>query len=723
MSTLIASDHAQTNASRKIVNQAIGQFHGGVYPPENKEQSMQLPIAELPIPAELVFPLNQHMGAPASPIVEVGDYVLGGQKIADAVGVFSAAIHASSSGTVTAIEERTLAHPSGMRGLCIVIATDGKHEQLPLAGCEDYRQESPSTLVKKIREAGITGLGGAGFPTAVKLKPQSHFSINTLIINGTECEPYITADHSLMLNYANDVIAGARLLAFMLGEPENILIGVEENKPDAIDALEAAVKAQTDSSNIEIITFPTKYPSGGEKQLIQLLTGKEVPAGEIPASLGIVVQNVGTTVAAYRAIVQGQALTSRITTFVGDALNTQRNIQVLLGTPISFVLEQLGYAADNNDKLIMGGPMMGFALENAEIPVIKSTNCIIAPSKQELPPQPVAQECIRCGMCAEVCPASLLPQQLYWYAKAEEYERAQNHQLFDCIECGACSYVCPSNIPLVQYYRAAKGTIKQIEKEKVKSDHARQRFEFRKLRIEKAEQEKIAKREARKAAAAKAKKLQAEKAAAENKAEPASTATTADPVAAAMARVKEKQNDPVAQQAKLERAVSSAKDRVAKLEDKLSKPLNFATGTEEEHRDRISSQVKQAKVRQQEAEKQLADFLANVSAPATTNTKENAAANITANTVTKATPKAAPSNDAASAAIEKAKASKAALAGMSPKEKVQKQVDSLEQRLVKAQQRYDDAKAENSEHVDAFKSAAEKLEQKLSATKEELEKL
>jgi electron transport complex protein RnfC len=712
MSSLIATDN-----EKKIISQAIGEFHGGIFPPENKDQSMQLPIAELAIPKELVFPLNQHMGVPAEPIVAVGEHVLGGQKIAAAVGGFSAAIHASSSGTVTAIEERTLPHPSGMSGVCIVIATDGKHEQQRYATCSDYQQEAPETLIETIREAGITGLGGAGFPTAVKLKPQAQYAINTLILNGTECEPYITADHSLMLHYAEDVIHGAELLAYILGQPEKVLIGVEDNKPDAIAALAAVIASKKSSQSIEIVTFATKYPSGGEKQLIQLLTGKEVPSGAIPASLGIVMQNVGTAVAAYRAVVQGQPLTSRVTTFVGEALDTQRNVQVLLGTPIHFILDRLGYAADQNEKLIMGGPMMGFALDNTSIPVIKSTNCVIAPSKQELPPQPIAQECIRCGMCAEACPASLLPQQLYWYAKAEEYERAQNHHLFDCIECGACSFVCPSNIPLVQYYRAAKGAIKHIEQEKVKSDHARQRFEFRKLRIEKAEQEKIAKREARKAAAAEAKRLQAEKLA--NNDTSVSTDTDSskkvDPVAAAMARVKKQQNDPATQLPKLERAVNSAKDRVAKLEEKLSQPFNYATGTDEEHRDRITSQVKQAKMRLQDAEKILTDFVASNSDAKATDTKVTASKEPSA---VAAVP--APTNDAASSAIEKAKANSAALASMSPQEKLQKQIESLEQRLVKAQQRLQDAEKDNSEHVDAFKNAAEKLEHKLAAAKQEL---
>lgn len=696
-----------------IVVEAPGQFHGGVYPPENKSQSMQQAPGSLPIPATLIFPVSQHMGAPAEPIVAVGDKVLAGQKIAEAIGAFSASIHASSSGTVTAIEDRPLPHASGMSGLCIVIETDGQHQSIDSSeqAITDYTSKTPAELLSRIRESGITGLGGAGFPTAVKLNPQSHYAIDTLILNGTECEPYITADHSLMLHHAASVINGAKLLSFMLGNPENILIGVEDNKPDAIEALEAAIKEAAQDSNddvisrIRIMTFPTKYPSGGEKQLIQLLTGKEVPSGAIPAQLGIVMQNVGTAVAAYDAVVNGKPLTSRITTFVGEALNSQRNMEVLLGTPIEFALETMGFNASDNERLIMGGPMMGFALHTATTPIVKSTNCIIAPSRQELPTQPSAQECIRCGMCAEACPVSLLPQQLYWYSKAEDYEKAQNYNLFDCIECGACSFVCPSNIPLVQYYRAAKGSIRQQEKEKVKSDHARQRFEFRKLRIERAEAEKVAKREARKKAAAEAKRLQAEKQnAATGETADANTKASVDPVAAAMAKVQQQKNDPAAQQAKLERTINSSKDRIQKLKDKLA-------DAEGEQQDRISAQIKQAEVRLQDSEQQLAE-LADKAQTNEVVEKPGPAAKKASSKAT--AQEKTDSQDAASRAIEKAKAKSAAMATMSEEERLQQQIDSLQTRLSKAKDKLAKAEAENSEHIDAFRTGVEKMQNKLN---------
>ena len=672
---------------------------GGVHPPENKIQSMREPLGEVSLPAELVYPLSQHIGTPAIPIVEVGEHVLAGQKIAEAVGGFSVPVHASTSGTITAIEPRLLPHSSGMSDTCIVLASDGKHEFIEFEGCEDYATLDKATLINKIRDAGIAGLGGAGFPTAIKLNPTADDKIHTLILNGTECEPYITADDCLMQNYADELIAGAQLLAHILGEPDRVVIGIEDNKPDAIHKVQQAAK----DTPIEVVSFPTKYPSGGEKQLIQIITGIEVPSGKIPAKLGMVIQNVGTAVAAYRAVRFGEPLTWRITTIVGEALETQRNIKALLGTPIEHILKEHGFNAANSPRLIMGGPMMGFALTDSRVSLVKTTNCIIAPSHAEMPPAPPAQECIRCGMCAEACPASLLPQQLYWYAKSEEYERLQNHNLFDCIECGACSYVCPSNIPLVQYYRSAKGEIRTQEQERIKSDHARQRFEFRKQRIEQAEQEKIAKREARKKAAEAAKKLAAEKKAAAEAAGKEPT-PTADPVAAAMARVQAKQQDPVAQKAKLERALNSAKSRVEKLQSRLNDDEQTA-----EQKEKLEAQIKQAQVRLNDAEKNLAALGNKVANKTESSETEN-----------KPAPQKTAPTDAASLAIEKAKANAEAMAKMSPKDKLDKQLSALETRLVKAKDKLQKAEADNSEHIEAFKTAVEKLEEKISTTKNEL---
>jgi electron transport complex protein RnfC len=475
----------------------IWDFHGGIHPAENKHQSLQTAIRTAGIPPQLTFPLSQHIGAPAQPVVEVGQRVLKGELIAKANGFISVPVHASTSGTISAIEDSPVAHPSGLMAPCIVLQSDGEDRWLEHSGCADYRQLDKQTLLNAIREAGIAGMGGAGFPAAVKLgvNPDKG-KIETLIVNGTECEPYITADDILMRDRADQIIAGALILSHLV-DPTAILIGVEDNKPEGIAALRAAA-AGTD---IEVVVFPTKYPSGGEKQLIEILTGKQVPSGGLPADVGIVCQNIGTVVAIHRAIAHGEPLISRITTVTGAALSQPQNFEVLLGSPMDFLLQQAGFDESKCQRLVMGGPMMGFRVASAAVPIVKTTNCLLAPDVAELPPPEPAQACIRCGICAEVCPASLLPQQLYWFARGKEYEKLEAHNLFDCIECGACSYACPSNIPLVQYYRASKAEVTQIRKDQAKSDHSRTRFEARQERLDRETADKEAGRKARKLAA------------------------------------------------------------------------------------------------------------------------------------------------------------------------------------------------------------------------------
>ncbi|MEP5764993.1 MAG: electron transport complex subunit RsxC [Halieaceae bacterium] len=477
----------------------IWDFHGGVHPAENKLQSLQCDISSAGIPPQLTFPLSQHIGAPAEPIVEVGEKVRKGQKIAEARGFISVPVHASTSGTISAIEDRLIAHASGLSAPCIVLDSDGQDEWISHQGTEDYSKLEKAELLKIIRDAGIAGMGGAGFPTAVKLavNPDAH-KIQTLIINGTECEPYITADDVLMRERAADIIAGAEILRHILN-PDEVLIGVEDNKGAAAAALKGAVR--NSGSSVEIVTFPTKYPSGGEKQLIEILTGKQVPSGGLPSELGIVCQNVGSVVAIYRAVVHGEPLISRITTVTGAAVAQAQNFEVLLGSPMSYLLQLAGFQPERCARLVMGGPMMGFTVADHEVPVVKTTNCLLAPTAEELPAPDPAQACIRCGLCAEACPASLLPQQLYWFARSREYEKLAAHNLFDCIECGACSYACPSHIPLVQYYRAGKAEVTQMRHDQAKSEHSRTRFEARQERLERDAAAKEAQRAARKQAA------------------------------------------------------------------------------------------------------------------------------------------------------------------------------------------------------------------------------
>ncbi|MFP6801488.1 MAG: electron transport complex subunit RsxC [Pseudomonas sp.] len=483
----------------------IWDIPGGIHPAERKELSNRTPIQSAPLPKRLTLPLNQHIGAPAEPVVGVGERVLKGQLIAAANGFVSVPVHAPTSGTISFIGPQPYPHVSGMLAPAIVLDSDGLDEWIELAPQTDYRHLEHSALIELIRQAGISGLGGAGFPTAVKLNARPTQKIHTLIINGTECEPYISADDLLMRERASELISGIDILVQLI-HPDQVLIGIEDNKPEAI----AAVREALAERSYQLKVFPTKYPSGGEKQLIQILTGVEVPSGGLPADIGMLCQNVGTCVAIHDAVIHGKPLISRITTLTGEALSQPMNVEVLLGTPVGELLEFAGLDRNKLNRLIMGGPMMGFTLPDFAVPVIKTTNCLLASTTAELPPPPPAMPCIRCGECAEACPASLLPQQLHFFAIGQEHEQLKAHNLFDCIECGACAYVCPSSIPLVQYYRAAKGEIRDLEQKQLKAEQSKQRFELRQERLRRAEEQKEADRQARAAKAAQAKAAQAQ---------------------------------------------------------------------------------------------------------------------------------------------------------------------------------------------------------------------
>ncbi len=497
----------------------IWDIPGGIHPPERKELSNRTPIQQPPLPERLTLPLGQHIGALAEPCVAVGERVLKGQKIAEANGFVSVPVHAPTSGMVSFIGPQPYPHASGIPAPAIVIDADGQDEWCALAPCPDYRALEAGELLEKIRDAGINGLGGAGFPTAVKLAARPQQKIRTLILNGTECEPYITADDLLMREKADALVGGIDILVQLI-QPDEVLIGIEDNKPEAI----AAVREALSGRDYQVRVFPTKYPSGGEKQLIQILTGREVPAGGLPADIGILCQNVGTAVAIHDAVVHGKPLISRIVTLTGEALARPMNVEALLGTPVGELLAFAGLDENKLDRLIMGGPMMGFTLPSLEVPAIKTTNCLLAPTRQELPAPPPAMPCIRCGECALACPASLLPQQLHFFALGQEHEQLKAHNLFDCIECGACAYVCPSSIPLVQYYRASKAEIRELEQKQQKAEHSKQRFEQRQERLRREEERKEAERRARAEKAARAKAAQAEAASAATPAAPASTA-------------------------------------------------------------------------------------------------------------------------------------------------------------------------------------------------------
>ncbi len=579
----------------------IFDFHGGIHPPENKTQSTQQAIETIPLADEFVVPLNQHIGAPASPIVSPGEKVLKGQCIAEAQGFISTNIHAPTSGVVEAIRLAASNHPSGLPVLSVIIKSDGEDKWINLENVSDPHSLDARTIIDLVRTAGIAGMGGAGFPTSVKLGSEK---IDTFILNAAECEPYITADDMLLRNYSDEVIAGALLLSKTFPNLRNILIGIEDNKPAAIQCLQTAINNAKADIPIELLVVPTKYPSGGEKQLIYLLTGKEVPSGGIPAQIGIVMQNVGTCRAVWQALRYGKPLISRITTVVGKTLSRQGNLELPIGTPIKHVLRERGFVAQKKQRIVVGGPMMGWAIEDAAAPVLKATNCLLVPSQEELPLPPPEQACIRCGLCAEACPAELLPQQLYWYSRAEDQDKLNAYNLSDCIECGACSYVCPSAIPLVQYFRAGKGLIRQHQKEKEKSDQARLRFEARKARIEKAEAEKEAKRAARKQAAEVAKQKLAKKTGTETSGEASMKVIKSVLVENALASLKqESAGDPEKELARLQRGLSSAESRLERARATLIK--NQEEGADPARLDALAARVKEAELKMHEAKKKL----------------------------------------------------------------------------------------------------------------------
>jgi electron transport complex protein RnfC len=426
-------------------------FPGGLHPPDNKQWSAHKPIETCPLPEELVIPLSQHIGAPAEACVQKGDTVKKGQVIGEAKGFVSVPVHSATSGEVVAVEPRP--HPAGRNLPAVVIRPDGEDAWVNGLEGADPEQLDPDQIRDRIRAAGLVGMGGATFPTHVKLSPPKEKPIDTLIINGVECEPFLTADHRLMLEETGRVLEGIAVIRRTLGV-KRILIGIEANKPDAIEVMEKACAGR----GIEVAPLEVKYPQGAEKQLILALTGREVPSGGLPMDVGVVVQNVGTAAAAADAVIRGLPLIERVATVTGTAVVEPKNLLVRVGTPLSHMVEFCGGLKAEPAKIIMGGPMMGAAQLGLDIPATRGTSGVLLFCEGDIPLSPEGP-CIRCGRCVRVCPARIMPTTIAAYARLDLIEEAESFGAMDCIECGCCTYTCPAAIALVQAIRYGKGAI------------------------------------------------------------------------------------------------------------------------------------------------------------------------------------------------------------------------------------------------------------------------
>jgi len=459
----------------------LGKLHGGLRLPGNKLQSTSQAIQYMPVPDQLILPLAQHVGNPAQPVVSIGEKVLKGQLIADADGSLSAPVHASSSGKVVAIEPWPVSRRYGERAPCIVIECDGLDASVSADSAPvPFMALEPDALLLQILRGGIVGLGGAVFPTAQKLMQASTSKLDTLILNGVECEPYISCDDMLMREHADEVLGGAIVLMHALNV-DNCHIVIESDKPEALRRIGDAMGRRADS-RIVLKQVPTIYPSGGEDQLVQLVTNLEVPSGGLPTDIGCVVQNVGTAAAIHRWINHGEPLISRITTVTGDGVLTPMNISARIGTSVADIIAFAGGYTERANQLIIGGPMTGKSMTTDAVPLVKATNCILVLS--DVITSMPEQACIRCGECAAVCPIQLLPQQLFWYACSDDEKQLRIHGLTDCIECGCCDLVCPSHIPLTADFRQAKAWMREMADEKARAERARLRFESRNERVQ-----------------------------------------------------------------------------------------------------------------------------------------------------------------------------------------------------------------------------------------------
>lgn len=489
---------AQDTEQARNAGQRLHHFHGGLRLRHNKKISCAVPVARAPLPLRLYVPLLQHAGREAEATVSQGQAVLKGDRIGCFKHLGTGCLHAPTSGTVSAIVRHPISHPSGHEGLCVVIRPDGLDQWTELEPIENWESAEPDALLSKIRNSGIVGLGGAVFPTGHKVHEASKRDIHTLILNGAECEPYISCDEMLMREQPDAIVLGARILQRAVGARRTI-IAIEDQMGAVNRALQDAIE-RAGADDVVVVKVTTIYPEGGERQLIQVLTGLEVPSGGLPADLGLLCQNVATATAVARAVTEGKPLIERIVTVTGNGIRKPRNLLAAIGTPIADLVDLCGGYDADAARLVLGGPMMGYPLASDNNPMIKAANCILVLTAQDiLPPQP-EMPCIRCGECARVCPAVLLPQQLNWALRSEQWDLAERDGLRDCIECGCCDFVCPSHIPLVEWFRFGKSKLRENADEKRRASLARERFEARESRLQRTKREREQRRAEKKRA-------------------------------------------------------------------------------------------------------------------------------------------------------------------------------------------------------------------------------
>lgn len=440
----------------------VKTFNGGIHPPYNKELTKNKPIKETVLPSKVILPMGMHVGAPCEPLVKVGDMVKKGQKIGDSKAFVSVPVHASISGKVIAVEPRLW--PGGGLMMSVVIESDGKDDVYEdINPPKPLDKLTPEEIKSIIREAGMAGLGGAGFPTHVKLAVPPEKNIDTIIVNAAECEPYITADHRLLLEHPEDVVLGLKAIMKAVNVNKGI-IAIEDNKIDALDGINRAIAG---SEGIQVIILATKYPQGGEKQLIQAVTDREVPSGGLPMDVGVIVNNAGTCAAIAKVLKTGMPLIERITTVTGSGINEPSNLLIRIGTPLIDIIEQCGGFKGTPGKVLMGGPMMGLAQSTLDVPAIKGTSGILVLEKSDVKLfEP--STCINCARCVDACPINLLPTRLAKFSEKGRWKDAEDYHAMDCIECGCCAYVCPAHIPLTQHIRIAKNTITALRKKNKK---------------------------------------------------------------------------------------------------------------------------------------------------------------------------------------------------------------------------------------------------------------